>query len=223
MGIYVGDKRYAPYIGDKRRRYMGGGSAPLPYDAEVEYLVFANTQGIDTNIISDLSYTFELKVNISSITNGSENKNKIFTSRAGSADSQSRFFELEISSSDNYLRPRYNTDKDLTTYVVSLNTDMVISFNTSGQYIVNNEVVKTVTRVSNSTTKHLFVGCNSGIASNCGITGKYYYYRLYDGSTLILDFIPVRVGTDGYFYEKVSGELFKATNNTTFGVGPDKT
>ena len=26
MGIYVGNKRYAPYIGDKRRRYMGGGS-----------------------------------------------------------------------------------------------------------------------------------------------------------------------------------------------------
>ena len=25
MGIYVGNKRYAPYIGDKRRRYMGGG------------------------------------------------------------------------------------------------------------------------------------------------------------------------------------------------------
>lgn len=24
MGVYVGDKRYAPYIGDKRRRYMGG-------------------------------------------------------------------------------------------------------------------------------------------------------------------------------------------------------
>ena len=37
MGIYVGDKRYAPYIGDNRRRYMGGGG---DVDYSKQYLTF---------------------------------------------------------------------------------------------------------------------------------------------------------------------------------------
>ena len=200
-----------------RRRYMGGKA--LPYDAEVEYLIFANTQGIDTNIIGNLIYTFELEVNVSSLVNSSEDRNKLFMSRR---NSNSRYYEVEISNQSNYLRPRYNTDKNLTTYSVPLNTDLTILLNTDGQYIVNGEVVKTVTRVNLSTTRHLYIG-NSGVSANCGFDGRYYYFKLYNGTSLLLDLIPVRVGTDGYFYDKVSGKLFKAKDNTTFGVGPDKT
>ena len=60
MGIYVGDKRYAPYIGDKRRRYMG--SKSLPYDAEIEYLDFGNdgTNVIDTNVVLS---TYDITIN----------------------------------------------------------------------------------------------------------------------------------------------------------------
>lgn len=204
-------------IGVLRRRVMGN-MPSLPYDAEVEYLIFADTQGIDTNIIGDLIYTFELEVNVSSLVNSSENKNKLFMSRQTSS---SRYYEVEISNQSNYLRPRYNTDKNLTTYSVPLNTDLTILLNTDGQYIVNGEVVKTVTRVNLSTTKHLYIG-NSGVSANCGFNGRYYYFKLYNGTSLLLDLIPVRVGTDGYFYDKVSKVLFKATNGTTFTVGPDK-
>ena len=34
MAIYVGDKRYAPYVGSTRRKVMT--EKALPYDAEIE-------------------------------------------------------------------------------------------------------------------------------------------------------------------------------------------
>ena len=39
---------------------------------------------------------------------------------------------------------------------------------------------------------------------------------------LIHDFIPVRVGTTGYMYDKVSGQLFGNAGTGSFILGPDK-
>ena len=64
MAIYVGDKRYAPYIGDKRRRYMGGKS--LPYDAEIEYLESTGTQYIDLGFKATREIDIEISINRSS-------------------------------------------------------------------------------------------------------------------------------------------------------------
>ena len=44
-----------------RRRYMGGGSAPLPYDAEVEYIKSTGTQYIDLGIIGTNSIGYKVK------------------------------------------------------------------------------------------------------------------------------------------------------------------
>ena len=41
-------------------------------------------------------------------------------------------------------------------------------------------------------------------------------------SNLVRDFIPVRVGTTGYMYDRVSGELFGNAGTGDFILGPDK-
>ena len=45
--------------------------------------------------------------------------------------------------------------------------------------------------------------------------------KIYDGDTLTRDFIPVRVGTTGYMYDKVSGELFGNAGSGDFTYGND--
>ena len=39
----------------------------------------------------------------------------------------------------------------------------------------------------------------------------------------IFDFIPVRVGSIGYMYDRVSGQLFGNSGTGAFIIGPDKT
>lgn len=55
------------------------------------------------------------------------------------------------------------------------------------------------------------------------------YWKLYavkvenNAGKLITDLIPVRVGTVGYFYDRVSGQLFGNSGTGAFVIGPDKT
>ena len=54
-----------------------------------------------------------------------------------------------------------------------------------------------------------------------------YGCKLWNGITLVRDFIPVRVGSGssavGYLYDRVSGELFGNAGTGEFLIGPDKT
>lgn len=51
---------------------------------------------------------------------------------------------------------------------------------------------------------------------------KLYTFKLYDAGELVRDYIPVRVGTTGYLYDKVSGELFGNQGTGDFILGADK-
>ena len=49
-----------------------------------------------------------------------------------------------------------------------------------------------------------------------------YYCKIYDNTTLVRDYIPVRKGSTGYLYDRVSGTLFGNPNDTgAFILGPD--
>jgi hypothetical protein len=63
MGVYVGDKRYAPYVGSTRRKVV----RQLPYDAEIEYLESTGTQYIDTGITPGNTYGYEVKFYINNM------------------------------------------------------------------------------------------------------------------------------------------------------------
>lgn len=58
--------------------------------------------------------------------------------------------------------------------------------------------------------------------ANVGFGGAIYYFKIWDESgKLIFDAIPVRVGSVGYMYDKVSGTLFGNSGTGEFVLGPD--
>lgn len=52
---------------------------------------------------------------------------------------------------------------------------------------------------------------------------RLYGISIADGGKDIRDFIPVRVGSVGYLYDRVSGQLFSNAGTGAFVIGPDKT
>lgn len=51
---------------------------------------------------------------------------------------------------------------------------------------------------------------------------RIYAAKLYDSNTLVRDFIPVRVGSVGYLYDRVTQQLFGNAGTGAFVLGPDK-
>ena len=49
------------------------------------------------------------------------------------------------------------------------------------------------------------------------------HIKIQMGDNHVRDFIPVRVVTVGYMYDRVSGQLFGNAGTGAFIIGPDKT
>jgi hypothetical protein len=59
-----------------------------------------------------------------------------------------------------------------------------------------------------------------------GVTWGNFKARIYSfvasvNGTILRDFIPVRKGTTGYMYDKVSGQLFGNSGSGNFILGPN--
>ena len=52
--------------------------------------------------------------------------------------------------------------------------------------------------------------------------GRIYSFRVSEGGVLRFDGIPVRKGTTGYLYDRVSKQLFGNAGTGDFVLGPDK-
>lgn len=50
---------------------------------------------------------------------------------------------------------------------------------------------------------------------------KIYELKVYESNVLVLDYVPVRVGSVGYMHDKVSGQLFGNSGTGDFVIGPD--
>ena len=53
--------------------------------------------------------------------------------------------------------------------------------------------------------------------------GRFKSFKIWNDGTLVRDFIPVRVDTTGYMYDKVSKTLFANAGTGDFTLGPDIT
>lgn len=50
---------------------------------------------------------------------------------------------------------------------------------------------------------------------------RFYYFKVWKGDNMIFDMIPVRIGNEGYFYDKISGNFFGNAGTGSFILGPD--
>ena len=214
---YLGTNKIGKmYLGSTEiaKAYLGSDlvykkKSALPYDSEIEYLESTGTQYIDTNIARSSGHAYEVVADICPI----------------SFDG----------------KPMFSVGSDYTGYFVSAFTGNKLGFNTS-YYIINNGVRQSYTynQSSNGRKCTLTDGINTtsvnrssanysgytiklfcNVTSNKG-TLKFYKFNVKEDASIVLDLIPVRCGTTGYMYDRVSGTLFGNAGTGDFILGNDK-
>lgn len=195
-----------------RRRMMM--NKALPYDAEIEYLESTGTQWIDTGIVPTINTEARVKWS------------PVRTNLGG-------FFGAR----DNYTSGRFccttfaggsqftfaMTQGNWPTQMVSLTLQAIYDCTAkNGSYSVNGEVYTTpALSTFNSEKSFLFFKQDSNERTYYAEMRLYAAHIIENGHKVI-DLIPVRVGTTGYMYDKVSGQLFGNAGTGQFILGQDK-
>lgn len=189
----------------------------LPYDAEIEYMQGDGVSYIDTGIIcsNDSKVELKAKINNNTIVNG------MFGSRIY-VNKLSRCFYLYSLNNPQVQFGFNNTGENVKTEISAEHTYIIEK---NGCYI---DGVK-VWNVSNAPfvcpSSALLFSCHTGSnglnVENRMMTGRINYCKIWNSNVLVRDLIPVRVGTTGYMYDKVSGNLFGNAGTGNFILGND--
>ena len=191
----------------------------LPYDAEVEWLGSDSNAYINTEINGNnyyLRFTGHFMYT-THINYGAIYGNYVSDNHNGT--------RLILSENSNKLCSCLNTICTTTG-----NTIVACARNVKHSFLTNYEevVIDSVTTIVENKTPGI---TNNGIIClfNRSLTNqtirdiglKIYDFQIYDHGILVRDFVPVRVGTTGYMYDKVSGQLFGNSGTGNFILGPD--
>lgn len=198
-------------------RFTLWGGKRLPYDAEVEYLQSSGTQYIDTNLYASGKSHFEVGFRGLETGNkavmGASNGNTYSAGECAIFWNQSAFDVIKPNGANSSVvvspRPSYTA-----------NTDYFISYDAT-YLIINGESQNSNWYSSYQGTRTLYLFATHRNAATVLSKMRLYSYKHYENGDLVRDFIPVRVGTVGYLYDRVSGELFGNAGTGAFAYGND--
>lgn len=197
-----------------RRRALLSASGSLPYDAEVEWLSNGGTAYIDTGIIPIDTPRIVINLMMSGFAD---------TDVFGFSSNTIPSFIGDVypEGGKQYFRyyRYYSTESVGTSLLSSAEYDNWAEWDLGYICKCNGITLDTLTRqsfASNTQTLYLFKGRT--ISSSLVRVGA---TQIYDGDTLMRDFIPVRVGQVGYMYDKVSKQLFANVGSGAFVFGND--
>lgn len=206
------------YVGSSEisKMYLGSdlvyskGPEVLPYDAEIQFLESSGTQYIDTGIYGSQNLKTILKMKELART----------ASRAafGCYGSNNGYYLYQSSGLKWQVGFGGHTDS-------ALSSDMVLHVWTFDSFNVyrDEDLVSTFTS-STFTTPQTLLLFNAHKADGTvysSVSKRVYYCKMYENGVLVRDMIPVRVGTVGYMYDKVSRRLFGNSGSGSFIAGPD--
>jgi hypothetical protein len=184
-----------------------GGTPVLPYDSKIAYLESTGTQWIDTGIL----YQVGMTILMSAMCTGNYTKVQIFA--APSAAGGCWFGNgnngiIRCSGSGNIGSSK-------------VRTTIIYSYGNNNGCLFGNETLIKASRPTNPTTSPVYIfGCNGEYLASARI----YSCQIHDANNNVLaDFIPVRKGTVGYLYDRVSNTLFGNSGTGSFTLGPDVT
>lgn len=198
-----------------RRRVMGG--KKLPYDAEIEYLEGDGNAYIDTGILpfSDIGFYF------------------IFAAKSKTSGNSVVFGCTENGAYNNGKGVGFDTTQKyfyygnlLTAYspLIQLNIPYTISMNYKNNSLITiddwSQQLNKGTAFTTRKTITINRWNNGDLYGNKN--GIFYKFIITNKERCIFDAIPVRVGTTGYMYDKVSKQLFGNAGTGAFILGPDK-
>ena len=184
----------------------------VPYDAEVEYLEFTGLQRILTDIVPSV-YSTLVKIDIDyQLTSLSSRQ------LGGSGSSY-----LEFCSNNGYVQADSSFPADLNRHTLEF-----FGYNTFANRVRYDGQSISVNGYVNSTSTSAFNAFTLGSLykdrqSNAMKAKVFSLSMTYQNGTKLLDWIPVRVGTTGYLYDRVTGLLFGNQGSGDFVLGPDAT
>lgn len=215
--------------GDVKQIAIGGVTVwtkpnPLPYDAEVEYLSSDGSQYVDTGIEADYQMGFEMQI-----------------TPFGSSGTRMGAMSASQDASLGWIRY----------YIIQNATNIAIALRANGGVVAANPVqppgsADIITASYTPSTRVASIGGGSTTLasqySDPWTTGnnfhlfvqrqtqpqyyastKLYYAKFWSNGVLVRDFQPVRVGSTGYLFDRVSSQLFGNAGTGAFVLGPDKT
>lgn len=199
-------------------------SVILPYDAEVEYLQGDGTAYIDSGVNATSNTRFEVNINLGTP-----------TANVGILGGRIETYEGNLVV---YLDGVSNTKTWNWRYGAEIKT---VTYRGTGDYLISNTAeARTLVVVGSQTDSYscaadtftggasiTIFGWNKNNGTIDAVAGttvlKIKSLKIYNGTTLVRNFVPVRVESVGYLYDKVSRTLFgNAAGSGAFVVGPDK-
>ena len=186
----------------------------MPYDAEIEFLEGTGTQWIDTGIVPTINT--EARVKWSPVRT---NEGGFFGARDNYTSGRFCCTTFNVGSRFTFAM----TQGNWLTQSVSLTLQAIYDCTAkNGACSVNGEVYTTpALSTFNSEKSFLFFKQDSNVQTYYAKMRLYAAHIIENGHKVI-DLIPVRVGTTGYMYDKVSGKLFGNAGTEQFILGPDK-
>lgn len=190
-----------------------------PYDAEAEYLR-SNSSYIDSGIYANQNTKIEMRFCANSFGTASSGIIGVHTSESGH-----RSFAVllsRIGTSGHYTgKIAYDSFNvkggDTNIYLNELKVYHTLVYRNGLLRLDNEEVY--INFPNSETLDTMFIMRANGSSFSSPISVS--YCKIWNGDTLVRDFIPVRVGNIGYMYDKVSGKLFGNKGTGNFILGPD--
>ena len=191
--------------------------APLPYDAEVEYLESTGTQYVETGVIPDSNTKISVTTAVTATTE----------QFMGAIDNNTNRFHFSFYSGGVFRGcvgrnqiSMGSSDQLVHTFTLDALNNTVSKDETSYSFMMSGLVP--------SISIWLF-GRNSDNPNYIRrIKIRIYSCQIYQNGILVSDFIPVRFinergETEGAMHDRVSGQLFRNAGTGAFVIGPDKT
>lgn len=213
---YVGSTEVSKvYLGSEL--VYSSAPAPLPYDAELEYLASEQDAKIDTGVSganNNLSFDFEIMAEPTAYTfymlgnyRGTSYKSVRFVIESNGKAHLIINANANVANAYKYAFTT-GVKHHITATRAKTNVDGVEYTNGTGS-----------SDTANDYNIYIFASYPNPTAQRGKVT--IYYFKIYDNGTLIRDYIPVRVGQVGYMYDKVSKTLFGNDGSGSFILGND--
>lgn len=184
----------------------------------IEYLKGASGTRIDTGISGGDSIKIEIKYNISA----HEQYGAVFGNYIDENINCFRLICQSSNSNNGYIN--VNTKAGSSAALpngVTKNKDIIAVVSKTNITIDGTSITPPTTNGNNNTT-NIALFSKSTTFSPPGTMGvKIYYCKILNNDVLVRDFIPVRIGTVGYLYDKVSKKLFGNVGTGNFILGQD--
>lgn len=183
---------------------------PTSYNSEVEYLESTGLQYIDTGITPTVNTKFEIRYQYTSI-------NLLGGSGLSPVGGGRRF---HINTYEGKIHVGCGTNNNWKN-TINVDTNIhQVALQGNGSFTVDGTAYSTGGSVGDFSGTYIYL---FRIFGQSEYTNGYRLYsaKIYEGEELVRDYIPVRVGSLGYMYDRVSGKLYGNEGVGAFVLGND--